>query len=106
MGPTIVGYSSSDPRAILTEADQQQTVMNILLGLSADFWSTFLAVEEENIFMLKVPPPKKLNAHRYDNYPWRDTGYTTDKHIFNSPMASTRYPDIGNTPTGAIPLTK
>ncbi len=34
MGPTIVGYSSSDPTAILSEAEDQRQVMQTLLNIS------------------------------------------------------------------------
>ena len=88
MGPTIVGYSSSDPTAIISEVGQQLAVMKILLGLSADYWSTFLAVEEENIFGLKLLPPNHLTTPRYASGGMH-TGNTPDNPIFNPPMVST-----------------
>lgn len=48
MGPTIVGYSSVDPMAILTEADKQKEVMKALIAISSDYWSTFLHNDSPN----------------------------------------------------------
>lgn len=85
MGPTIVGYSTSDPAAVLSEAEQQQNVMKVLLGLSSDYWSTFLAVVEENILGLNAGTNRifKNNEHRriYSKY-------DPDYPLFNPPTAS------------------
>ena len=90
MGPTIVGYSSLEPTAIISEAPQQQAVMKVLLGLSADYWSTFLAVEEENIFGLKLLPPNHLTTPRYASGGMH-TGNTPDNPIFNPPLVPTNH---------------
>ena len=88
MGPTIVGYSSSDPTAIISESYQQQEVMKVLIGLSADYWSTFLVVEEENIFGLNLLAQNHLTTPRYASIGMH-TGNTPDNPIFNPPMVST-----------------
>ena len=87
LGPTIVGYSTSDPTAIVSEMSQNQAVMKLLLGLPADYWSIFLAVEEENIFGLKLPA-YQVNTPRYASGGMH-TGNTPDNPIFNPPMVST-----------------
>jgi len=50
MGPTILGYSSSDPMAILSEADVQKAVMKNLLAISSDYWLRFLEPKDQNVF--------------------------------------------------------
>ena len=98
MGPTIVGYSSSDPMAIMSEGNQQKAVMKLLLGLSADYWSTFLAVEQENIFGLKLTPANPLNTPGYAGGRMH-TGNTPDCPIFKPPMT-------GRTPLTAGPVAR
>ncbi|XP_040565166.1 rac GTPase-activating protein 1-like [Lepeophtheirus salmonis] len=46
-GPTIVGYSSSDPTAMLSETPLQKDVMSALLNISSDYWKTFVNVTED-----------------------------------------------------------
>ena len=106
MGPTIVGYSSSDPTAIISESGQQKAIMKQLLSLSADYWSTFLAVEEENIFGLKVTPSNNLNSHGYIAGRMH-TGNTPECPIFNPPMVSSTYQGAnGRTPLTARPVAR
>ena len=107
MGPTIVGYSSSDPIAIVSESIQVKEVMKVLLGISADYWSTFLAVEEETIFGLKITPKNYLNNHVHSNARMH-TGTTPDCPIFNPPMASlsSRPGGFGSTPLTAGPVAR
>ncbi|XP_043227644.1 rac GTPase-activating protein 1-like isoform X1 [Amphibalanus amphitrite] len=52
-GPTLVGYSSSDlePGALLTETRQQQTVMEKLLGLSADYWTKIVETSSQEQYL-------------------------------------------------------
>ena len=106
MGPTIVGYSSSDPTAIISEAQQQKEVMKLLIPLSADYWSTFLAVEQENIFGLMVTPSSHLNTPRYTNGRLH-TGSTPDYPIFNPPVISTtQNGGFGRTPASVGPVAR
>ena len=107
MGPTIVGYSSSEPIAIMSEAGQQKAVMKLLLGLSADYWSTFLAVEEENIFGLMVTPLNPLDSPGHAQGRMH-TGNTPDCPIFNPPMASSAayHGGFGRTPLTGGPVAR
>ena len=95
-GPTIVGYSSSDPRAVLSEGPSQKKVVRELLDLSADYWSTFLDVKDDRMYALT--PSTHLNTPRYASGQMH-TGNTPDYPIFNPPimpMASGR-PVAGRT---------
>lgn len=107
MGPTIVGYSSSEPMAIMSQGPQQSAVMKLLLGLSADYWSIFLAVEQENIFGLKLTPsnPLKTPGHASGRM---HTGSTPDCPIFNPPMVSSEvyHGGFGRTPLTGGPVSK
>ncbi len=47
LGPTILGYATNDP---VSEAPMQQSVVSTLIGISSDYWSRFLAVDQENLF--------------------------------------------------------
>ena len=107
MGPTIVGYSSSEPISIMSEGPRQSAVMKLLLGLSADYWSTFLAVEQENIFGLQPTPSNQLNNHIYASGRMH-TGNTPDCPIFNPPMVSTaaHYGGFGRTPLTGGPVAR
>ncbi|XP_018010319.1 rac GTPase-activating protein 1 [Hyalella azteca] len=51
-GPTLVGYSVSDPepQMLLQQTTDQQNVMNKLLQISSDYWDTFINVNDENMF--------------------------------------------------------
>ncbi|KAF2363405.1 Protein kinase C-like phorbol ester/diacylglycerol-binding domain [Trinorchestia longiramus] len=51
-GPTLVGYSVSDPEPhmILQQTSDQQIVMNKLLEISRDYWETFISITDENMF--------------------------------------------------------
>ena len=49
MGPTIVGYSSSDPMAIMSEAEVQKAVMRGLISISDNYWGSFLEYKPENL---------------------------------------------------------
>ena len=82
-GPTIVGYSSSDPTAVISEAPQQQKVIRELLDLSADYWSTFLDVKDDRMYVLT--PSTHLNTPRYASGRMH-TGNTPDYPIFNPPI--------------------
>ena len=46
----FLGYSSSDPMAILSEADVQKAVMKNLLAISSDYWLRFLEPKDQNVF--------------------------------------------------------
>ena len=103
IGPTIVGYSSSDPMAIISEAAPQRAVMTMLLNLSADYWSTFLSIEEENIFGVKVTPSNALsvNGGKMFHEP------TSNVPIFNPPVLSSAYKvGITRTPLTAGPVAR
>ena len=108
IGPTIVGYSSSDPMAIISEAAPQRAVMTMLLNLSADYWSTFLAAEQENILGFKLTPTNTQKTPLpYATSGRIHTGATPDQPIFNPPMASApTYHGIGHTPVTAGPVAR
>jgi hypothetical protein len=38
MGPTIVGFSSTDPMSVMSESGKLKSVMRALLSISADYW--------------------------------------------------------------------
>ena len=108
IGPTIVGYSSSDPMAIISEAAPQKAVMTMLLSLSADYWSTFLAEQQENILGFKLTPTGIQKTPLPFSVPGGiHTGSTPDQPIFNPPMAPARaYHGIGHTPVTAGPVAR
>lgn len=57
MGPTILGYSSSDPMSVLSEAEYQKAVIKSLLAISSDYWLRFLDQTDQNLFgFLKTTP--------------------------------------------------
>jgi len=58
MGPTIVGYSSPDPTAILSEAGDQQKVMKTLLNISDEYWKKLLEPRDPLFGNLKVATPE------------------------------------------------
>ena len=41
MGPTVVGYSSSDPMAVMSESAKLKGVMRALISIPADYWLVF-----------------------------------------------------------------
>ena len=94
MGPTIVGYSSSDPMAIMAEAGQQKAVMRLLISMSSDYWANFLQYEQENVFpRLNTPeifdPASKVNGYTpYKSVIARRTRsrQLASKQYFQSPM--------------------
>jgi len=86
MGPSIIGYSSSDPTAVFSEMGQQQNIMQYLLALSSDYWSTFLAVVEENILGLNMGP-KRIYKTNENKRIYR--GYDPDYPLFDPPAVST-----------------
>ncbi|XP_063925779.1 rac GTPase-activating protein 1-like isoform X2 [Zophobas morio] len=49
-GPTIVGYSSDNPsaNALLEETTQQLVVMENLINIPSDYWSTFINIERSS----------------------------------------------------------
>lgn len=51
-GPTLVGYSESEPEAavMFAETKLQQMVMEGLLSISNDYWSTFINIQDENLY--------------------------------------------------------
>ncbi|XP_042207186.1 rac GTPase-activating protein 1-like isoform X2 [Homarus americanus] len=60
-GPTLVGYSVAepDPSTMVLETRQQQLVMEKLLEISSDYWSTFINVTDENIYTgMQQPTPE------------------------------------------------
>ena len=44
MGPTVVGYSSSDPMAVMSESAKLKGVMKALISISADYWLVFFII--------------------------------------------------------------
>ncbi len=50
MGPTVVGYSSSDPMSIMSETPVLKIVLEALLYISSDYWQKFLQYEPERLF--------------------------------------------------------
>ena len=73
MAPTVVGNSSSDPAAILSEAVHQKNVMKRLLAIASDYWSTFLSVEADDLLLYRT------GGH--------GTPVTPDQPIFATPLA-------------------
>ncbi len=65
LGPTILGYSSNAPEVIVSEAQVQQSVVSTLIGISSDYWSSFLAVDQENILNTKSVTPEKRLAFNW-----------------------------------------
>ncbi len=47
-GPTILGYSSHEPEAIISEGETQKCTMLALFKISTDYWTSFLQ-EKENL---------------------------------------------------------
>jgi len=64
MGPTIVGYSSSDPMAIMSEAEVQKAVMRGLISISDNYWGSFLEYKPENLFAKFGTPEAEVPFHR------------------------------------------
>ena len=79
MGPTVVGNSSSDPMAIMAETTLQKAVVRALLSITPDYWSTFLAVEEDNL-MLAYRTPSATTPSA--------AGLTPEPPIFATPLAA------------------
>ncbi|KAB0792708.1 hypothetical protein PPYR_14667 [Photinus pyralis] len=73
-GPTLIGYSSSDCNSeqLLTETRQQFMVMDQLIGLSSDFWESFLESNGE----FKTPMGKLQQTPSTDSllYPRNKAG--------------------------------
>ena len=82
--------------------------MTMLLNLSADYWSTFLATEQENILGFKLTPTNiQKTPLPYATSGRIHTGATPDQPIFNPPMASApTYHGIGHTPLTAGPVAR
>ena len=100
MGPTVIGYSCNDPGAIISETHLQKQVMRTLMGLTADYWSTFLAVDQENILGFKLTPTTITQRGMLHS------GNTPDQPIFNPPLAAGTYHGIGNTPLTGGPVAR
>ena len=100
----FTGYSSSDPMAILSEADVQKAVMKNLLAISSDYWLRFLEPKDQNVFnYLKPTTPETmfapLTSYSPNPTPLGPTGRTggpakrtrsrqaaTKQQLFQSPM--------------------
>ena len=80
MGPTLVGNSSNDPMAIMAEAGLQKGVVRCLMAISSDYWSQFLAVEDDKL-MLRGGAAAASNA--------LSPAMTPEQAIFATPLAGT-----------------
>merc|ERR1719206_1230466 len=81
MGPTLVGNSSNDPMAIMAEAGLQKGVVRALMAISGDYWSQFLAVEDDKL-MLRAGPGTGAAASTA-----LSPAMTPDQAIFATPLA-------------------
>ena len=99
MGPTIVGYSSNDPVAIISESEYQLRVMLALLKLSEDgsYWKNLLTPKESNVFAyLKSSTPETMFEPYVGYSPKPMTGgparrtrsrqHNAKQQLFQSPM--------------------
>ncbi len=62
-GPTVVGHSSPDPQAMISELPLQAAVVRGLLGLASDYWSNFLHFEPSTLGGLFPPVHTPDNQH-------------------------------------------
>jgi len=77
MGPTILGNSSSDPMAIISEASVQKAVVRALLSISQDYWSHFLAVEDDKLMLRQAAVSGPMHS---------SPGFTPEQPIFATPL--------------------
>lgn len=65
-GPTLVGYSVSEPEAavMFAETKLQQMVMEGLLNISNEYWSTFINTQDENLYPGTKTPEMTLSNPR------------------------------------------
>ncbi|CAL4143840.1 unnamed protein product, partial [Meganyctiphanes norvegica] len=66
-GPTLVGYSVAEPEAavMFAETKLQQMVMEGLLNISSEYWSTFINIQDENLYPGTKPTPENaLSTNR------------------------------------------
>lgn len=92
-GPTIVGNSSHDPAAIMSEPPLQKAVVKALMNISSDYWEKFLQVEPPPLFPVLNTPEEQ--GERLSIFPSaRKTGPIAKRtrsrlykpQIFQSPM--------------------
>jgi len=83
MGPTLVGNSSNDPMAIMAEAGLQKGVVRALMAISGDYWSQFLAVEDDKLMLRAGPGPGAAASTTAALSP----AMTPDQAIFATPLA-------------------
>jgi len=109
MGPTILGNSSNDPMAIMSEAGVQKAVVRALMAISEDYWSHFLAVEDDKLMLRQaasgaspaMTPDQPIFAtplgglttggpiaRRTRSKQWghNNEGFATKQQLFQSPM--------------------
>ena len=73
-GPTMVGYSESDPQPemLLRQTADQQQVMNKLLAISTDYWDKFTRGDDdvslfgvrESVGIIRTPDRVSHGEHR------------------------------------------
>ncbi|CAH1789295.1 unnamed protein product [Owenia fusiformis] len=71
-GPTMIGYSTPEPEPMqmINETKKQATVMEGLLSISSDYWSNFINVEEEPMYIgdgrdtPQTPEPRQGPSYR------------------------------------------
>jgi Rac GTPase-activating protein 1 len=68
MGPTFVGYSTSDPMCLMSEAELVKAVMRSLISISSDYWANFLQYEQENLFPRFAPGTPEAD-HQFSRPP-------------------------------------
>jgi len=79
MGPTILGNSSNDPMAVMTEVGSQKAVVSALMGISSDYWSHFLAVEDDKLML-------RSGTQGHHNQAILSP-HTPDQQLFATPLA-------------------
>lgn len=68
MGPTIVGFSSSDPMAVMSESPKLKGVMRALLAISADYWSVNFDLLHFRLVWLKSNERKHVPVQYRSRY--------------------------------------
>ncbi|CAL4218319.1 unnamed protein product, partial [Meganyctiphanes norvegica] len=84
-GPTIVGYSVAEPEPVtmLTETKLQQLVMEGLLNISSDYWTTFINIQDENLYPKSQHTPDLAVGARRSSHTGRRRSF-----LQRTPLAS------------------
>ena len=96
MGPTVVGYSSSDPVAMISESGQQELVMLSLLNISEDYWKKLLEPKDNQQLFGYLKTPESMFGPVTAFSPKMTTGgpakrtrsrqHNAKQQLFQSPM--------------------